>query len=143
MWSIDTAKRTTLGYGPDFINFSASAARAHGRQRDLVSAPKQGEYDDGRGPQNGQIRTLLALRGPLRSQADPGAGILRRAEHAGRKGAQAFGRVGHSRHGEGGGAEAEGPHGPQPRNGRTDQDRREDRGESPDCEAAERRRSSQ
>ena len=41
--------------------------------------PSKGNTD-GRGPQDGQIRTLLALRGSLRSEADAGARVLRRAD---------------------------------------------------------------
>src|SRR5262245_43117417 len=98
---------------------------------------------DGRGPQDGQIRTLLALRGPLRGEAHAGARILRRVERGRREGTQALGRVRAAGNGEAGGPEAEGADGPEPGHGRSDQDSREDGREGANREAAEGRRPSQ
>src|SRR5262245_48791586 len=92
---------------------------------------------DGRGPQDGQIRTLLALRGPLRGEAYAGARVLRRAERARREGAQALGRVRAAGDGEAGGPEAEGADGPEPGYGRSDQDSREDGREGSHRQTAE------
>src|SRR5436190_16269406 len=81
---------------------------------------------DGRGPQDGQIRTLLALCGSVRSEADAGARILRRAEYARGEGAEALRGVRATGNGEAGGSEAEGADGPESGDRRSDQDSRED-----------------
>src|SRR6478672_10733496 len=89
---IDSGKHRALGYPLLSHKFAASAARARGRLRDQTARPSKG-IADGRGPQDGQIRTLLALRGSLRSEADAGARVLRRAERARGEGAEALRRV--------------------------------------------------
>src|SRR6478672_9204535 len=87
--------------------FSAAAARAHGRNAGLTERAQARGIADGRGPQDGQVRTLFAFRGSLRSEADAGAGVLRRVEHAGREGAEALGGVRAARNGEAGRPEAQ------------------------------------
>src|SRR6476659_11050241 len=86
--------------------------------RDVLERAQARGIADGRGPQDGQIRTLLALRGSLRSEADAGAGVFRRVERARRKGAQALRRVRAAGNGEARGPEAQGADGPQPGDGR-------------------------
>src|SRR5450759_2612315 len=105
--------------------------------RDFQVRAQAGGIADGRGPQDGQIRTLLAFRGSLRSEADAGARVLRRVERPRREGTQALGRVRAAGDGEAGGPEAQGADGPQPGDGRSHQDPREDRRQGENREAAE------
>src|SRR5258708_8722734 len=111
--------------------------------RDVQERAQARGIADGRGPQDGQIRTLLAFRGSLRSQADAGARVLRRVERARREGAQALGRVRAAWDGETGRPEAQGADGPEPGDGRGDQNPREDRRKGANRQAAEGRRSSE
>src|SRR5678815_1415473 len=96
-------------------------------------APARG-IADGRSPQDGQIRTLLAFRGPLRSEAHAGPRVLRRAQRARGEGAQALGRVRAAGNGEAGGPEAQGADGPESGDGRGHQDPGEDRRQGADRE---------
>src|SRR5687768_14595316 len=105
--------------------------------RDFQERAQARGIADGRGPQDGQIRTLLALRGSLRSEADAGARVLRRAQRARRERAQAFRGVRAARNGEAGGPEAQGAHGPEPGDRGSDQDPREDRRQGADRQAAQ------
>src|SRR5262245_25728903 len=102
----DTGQTCALGYGVFSNETAVSAARA--RIRGDESRASRRENADGRRPQDGQIRTLFALRRAVRSEADAGPRVLRRAHGAGRKGAQALGRVRIAWNGEAGGAEAQG-----------------------------------
>src|SRR5262249_42570683 len=104
---------------------AASATRARLRRGIQERAFSKGDTD-GRGQQDGQIRTLLALRGSLRSQADAGARIFRRTEHPRREGAETLRRVRAAGNGEARRPEAQGADGPQSRDGRGDQDPGED-----------------
>src|SRR5919112_102647 len=92
----------------------SAAARARGREAGLRERAQARGIADGRGPQNGQIRTLLAFCRSLRSEADAGAGVLRRAEHPRGEGAEALRRVRAPRYGEARGSETKGANGPQP-----------------------------
>src|SRR5215218_2799176 len=116
---------------------SAAAARARGREAGPRERAQARGIADGRGPQNGQIRTLLALCGSLRSEADAGAGVLRRAEHARGEGAEALRRVRAPWDGEARRSETEGADGPEPGHRRSDQNSRKDGGQGTHRKAAQ------
>src|SRR5579872_580856 len=69
----DTPKRCELGYLPEFLILSPQPPHARAAHAGIFEARPSKGNTNGRGPQDGQVRTLLAFRGSVRSEADAGA----------------------------------------------------------------------
>src|SRR6185503_13655928 len=84
-----TRLRVRASITPFFTSFRSSVTRAQLQAAQHRAHQHKGGRD-GRGPQNGQIRIVLALRRTLRGEANSGARVLRRADDAVRERAEAL-----------------------------------------------------